>query len=412
MATFNWSPGIGDPTFMGWLTVVLYFLAVLGCWTTAQTLSSMGSSAGGINEIRAWRWVAGTFVALGFNKQLDLQTALTEVGRAFAHHQGWYDQRQPIQVAFIVLIAVICLTAAIILVRWAREAPFPTWVALLGSISVICFVFIRAASFHHIDRLIGGEVLGWRWNWILEIGGISVVLGASCWRRRVPAAQSRPHSAGTTGSRSHRRRDFRAANDQLPSPHRLPDGYTAAPSLKELPGAQIWLTYSELSELLKCELSDLRQAVIDNEWSQRKSRDGLLRVKLSPALAHQYMLNYVAGLGHELMQVEVNSLPTDVSQGSNWHDAPASASIRPPTERRSNPRRQITTEAMIRLEPRSVACTVRDLSSVGAGLALPDTIPLPAEFDLTLGEASRRCLTVWRQLDRMGVKLQSGPFAS
>jgi hypothetical protein len=77
MATFNWSPGIGDPTFMGWLTVVLYFLASLGCWITARTLSSEGLSAGSTNEVRAWRWIASTFLALGINKQLDLQTALT-----------------------------------------------------------------------------------------------------------------------------------------------------------------------------------------------------------------------------------------------------------------------------------------------------------------------------------------------
>jgi hypothetical protein len=42
---------------------------------------------------------------------------------------------------------------------------------------------IRAASFHHVDRLIGRTVLGFRWNWILEMGGIGLVLLASQWRR-------------------------------------------------------------------------------------------------------------------------------------------------------------------------------------------------------------------------------------
>jgi hypothetical protein len=409
MATFNWSPGIGDPTFMGWLTVVLYFLASLGCWITARTLSSEGLSAGSTNEVRAWRWIASTFLALGINKQLDLQTALTEVGRALAHLEGWYDQRQPVQAAFIVLVTIICLTAAAVLLRWTREAPFATWLALIGSISVICFVLIRAASFHHIDRVIGGEVLGWRWNWILEIGGISVVLAASYWRRWAPSVQSKTHSAGATGSRGRRFHDFKIADDELPARYQLPDDYTpVAPTLKEQPGAQIWLTYSELSGLLKCELSDVRQAVTDNGWSQRRSSDGRLRVKLSPALAHQFMLNYVAGLGHELMDVKVDAHPssTPAAPGGNCQVAAASASIYFPAERRTNPRQQITTEAVIRLKRYSVACTVRDFSPVGVGLTLPDTITLPAEFDLTLDDTARHCLTVWRQLDRMGVKLQ------
>jgi hypothetical protein len=44
-------------------------------------------------------------------------------------------------------------------------------------------VLIRAASFHHIDRLIGRTILGLKWNWVLEMGGITIVLLASEWRR-------------------------------------------------------------------------------------------------------------------------------------------------------------------------------------------------------------------------------------
>jgi hypothetical protein len=43
---------------------------------------------------------------------------------------------------------------------------------------------IRAASFHHIDRFIGETILGLRWNWVLEMGGIGTVIVASEWRRR------------------------------------------------------------------------------------------------------------------------------------------------------------------------------------------------------------------------------------
>jgi hypothetical protein len=183
MKSFNWSPGIGDPTLMGWLTVALYFSAAISCWITARKLHLEAQDADDAKELRAWRSMATAFLFLGVNKQLDLQTALTEMGRLAANSQGWYDQRQSVQVAFILVVAMICLVAAIILVRWAHKAPPSTWLALAGSIMVIGYVLIRAASFHHIDRFIGEQILGFRWNWVLEMGGISVVLVASHWRQ-------------------------------------------------------------------------------------------------------------------------------------------------------------------------------------------------------------------------------------
>jgi hypothetical protein len=44
----------------------------------------------------------------------------------------------------------------------------------------------------------------------------------------------------------------------------------------------------------------MRQVVIEHEWPGRRSGDGLTRVKLSPALAHEFMLNYASTTGGEL----------------------------------------------------------------------------------------------------------------
>jgi hypothetical protein len=127
------------------------------------------------------------FLFLGINKQLDLQTALTETGRYLAHYQGWYEQRQLIQLAFIALIAVMCLICAITLLVWVEDATVSTWLALVGTTLVMGYVLIRAASFHHVDRFIGHTILGFRWNWILEMGGIALVLFASQWRQIHPS---------------------------------------------------------------------------------------------------------------------------------------------------------------------------------------------------------------------------------
>lgn len=182
MREFNWTPGIGDPTVGGWLTVALYLVTAVVCWQVARRLRE--SSAGDTrSEAFAWSAIAILFVMLGINKQLDLQSAVTEIGRVLAHAQGWYERRGTVQLLFVAAIGGICLLAAVIFLLLIRKAPAVTWLAAGGTIAVLAFVGIRAASFHHVDRFIGMTVLGLRWNWILEMGGILTVLFAG--RRRV-----------------------------------------------------------------------------------------------------------------------------------------------------------------------------------------------------------------------------------
>jgi hypothetical protein len=177
MAEFNWRPGIGDPTIGGWVTVVLYFVAVWSAWKTAKYVTPA-------KERWLWLLISLMFVALGINKQLDLQTAFTEIGRIVAFAQGWYGQRQIVQIWFIGGVAVVCLLLAIGLLILARDTSFAAWIALTGTVAVLAFVLIRAASFHHIDRFIGERILGLKWNWVLEMGGILIVLVGTEWRRR------------------------------------------------------------------------------------------------------------------------------------------------------------------------------------------------------------------------------------
>ena len=174
MYQFNWSPVIGDPTPIGWLTVGLYFLTAYFCWNLAVQLKAVSGTIA--KERMTWYIFALLFYLLGINKQLDLQTALTELGRLVAHAQGWYEYRRLVQLAFILIVATCCVAAMLVLSMLARRTHVGVSVALIGLTLLFSFVLVRAASFHHIDEFIGRKVFGLRWNWILEIGGILVVL--------------------------------------------------------------------------------------------------------------------------------------------------------------------------------------------------------------------------------------------
>jgi hypothetical protein len=175
MHQFTWRPGIGDPTIGGWVTVILYFFAVWSAWKTAHSAIS--------SERQLWCAISILFIGLGINKQLDLQTAFTELGRMVAFDQGWYGERRTVQLWFIAGVALTCIFIAIILLIWVRKSPIPTRLALIGTTIVLTFVLIRAASFHHIDRFIGNRILGFKWNWVVEMSGIAIVIIASEWRR-------------------------------------------------------------------------------------------------------------------------------------------------------------------------------------------------------------------------------------
>jgi hypothetical protein len=181
MASFNWIQSIRDPTLAGWLTAVLYLVCSLSCWKSGRE-AEVGDGRGS-NEHFAWRSISILFLALGINKQLNLLTALTTFGRAVAHLQGWYERRQPLQIVVIGVLAVSCMLVVVVLLIWMRRAPIPTWLALIGTMLIVTFVLIRAVSYHGVDRFLFERIMSLRWNSVIEIGGIGLVLVASQWRQ-------------------------------------------------------------------------------------------------------------------------------------------------------------------------------------------------------------------------------------
>jgi hypothetical protein len=112
---FNWTPGIGDSTVGGWITVLLYFLAAVSCWRTARNSNLL--------DQKIWHAISISFFALGINKQLDLQSALTGFGRVIAFQEGWYRQRETVQLYFIIGVALFCGWALITLLMGQSALP-------------------------------------------------------------------------------------------------------------------------------------------------------------------------------------------------------------------------------------------------------------------------------------------------
>lgn len=187
----EWSPGIGDPTPLGWIVVGAYFLAAGLCVRAMRRERALPSATPGASTVaRLWLALAVTMVLLGINKQLDLQTALTELGKSTAMAQGWYADRRPVQLGFMASVGAGSLAVVALVLRAARGRMRELGLAITGAAFVAAFVVLRACSFHHLDRWLGAGFGVFRLSWMLELAGIAcIAIGA----RR---AGSPPASAG------------------------------------------------------------------------------------------------------------------------------------------------------------------------------------------------------------------------
>jgi hypothetical protein len=183
----RWRPGIGDPTFVGWLTVAAYGVAAAAAvWALAGARRAQHRFTG-VDERAArdqramkhvWLMIAVTMALIGVNKQLDLQTVLIQKVRQRAYVDGWYGDRRRYQLDFIVAMTLAALCAGIGLSVWLKRVLARMALAIAGLGMLVLFVLIRAASFHYVDKVLGlGD--GLRLNAIIELSGIGLIIGAA-----------------------------------------------------------------------------------------------------------------------------------------------------------------------------------------------------------------------------------------
>jgi hypothetical protein len=170
----SWRPEIGDPSFMGWFTVAAYVACAIMAFLAARS-----RPGGERRSYSFWSLVSLLMLLMAINKQLDLQSLLTEMGRQVARHQGWMEQRRTVQFWFIVCFGALSLAGFAGFVFAVRDLFKRFLLAFIGLFFLLSFIIIRAAGFHHFDEVLDARLLDLKMNWILELGGIFTVLAAA-----------------------------------------------------------------------------------------------------------------------------------------------------------------------------------------------------------------------------------------
>ncbi|MBC7757172.1 MAG: hypothetical protein H7Z20_11165 [Bdellovibrio sp.] len=171
---------VGDPTIMAWIVVAAYFAASIGCFLKAKASNWFGGS------YSFWLYLAATLFFLGINKQLDLQSWLTETLRDSAKNHGWYAYKRQLQVIFIGALGfgllLVMLSVSVLLANSWRRYKL-TW---LGMALLCLFILLRAASFEHVTVLINADFLGLNINVALELGGLLLIIFDTFFNKNPP----------------------------------------------------------------------------------------------------------------------------------------------------------------------------------------------------------------------------------
>ncbi len=184
---FRWRPEIGDPSFIGWFTVAAYAATALTAWLAALRAGRRPGSMKGSRL--TWILVTLLMSLLCLNKQLDLQSLFTDIGRVMSHNQGWYEERREFQKWFVLgVLGISSVSTLALFIRfrnfWKRHFLLST-----GLVFLLTFIVVRAISFHHFDVFLKSQLGGVRMNWFLELTGIGLIWLAAYIDYRTPCKE-------------------------------------------------------------------------------------------------------------------------------------------------------------------------------------------------------------------------------
>lgn len=166
----NWLPAIGDPTFIGWFITIAYLIATLFTTRVYLVAHKLFQPSCVKQQKYFWLFLTCSLLFLGINKQLDLQSILTVMGRYYAKKQHWYQYRREIQKDFIILLSVIMSLSALILISYFRNILIENSLAIMGSIFLLAFIILRASTFYHLIYFQDIKI-----NALLELSGVFLI---------------------------------------------------------------------------------------------------------------------------------------------------------------------------------------------------------------------------------------------
>jgi RsiW-degrading membrane proteinase PrsW (M82 family) len=125
---------------------------------------------------------------LSVNRILNLEDWVTVTLRNFVVSQGWYENRRPWQLLFLVVAAIGMAFVAFFVFRACQGQParLILLTAGWGALLLLGLAATRACSLHHTDQILNLYVLGVHLGGVLELASIMLVALAAVASLRTP----------------------------------------------------------------------------------------------------------------------------------------------------------------------------------------------------------------------------------
>jgi len=171
LAQVSWRPGVGDPTILAWIACFAY-LAVAVLALVVATYHCHHS-----RRLRWFWWIVFAItLGLGFNKQLDLQSLLLELGGLVAKELGVYENRRMLQRVFVMGLLLAGTVSLGIGFKLFRRRFSQIKLAVAGVMLLGGFVVLRAIQFNHAGFHVHNRLLDSAYFMLsLELFGVFLV---------------------------------------------------------------------------------------------------------------------------------------------------------------------------------------------------------------------------------------------
>jgi hypothetical protein len=131
-----------------------------------------------------WFLLAIALAVLAINKQLDLQTALTNMLREDAEHRGWYQQRRVLQIAFVACAIFAAAFGLWLLYRLLGSHWRVHRLALCGLLLLALYLLLRVADIERAGEMLGMSLTAENVRMVLEWTGL-ICVAIAAWTRAV-----------------------------------------------------------------------------------------------------------------------------------------------------------------------------------------------------------------------------------
>jgi len=196
-----WPRGNGSAEVSS-VAAVLYACTAFLCYRAARVARLEAAySSPSRHHPAFWLVLATLTLLLAVNRQFDLLPWLTQTGRAQAKARGWYGERRVLQSFVMIVVGAGC--AGLLLGccgYWLVRGVAPERIfALTGVLFILSFTVFKAMSYHEVDATLQQRIVGFKFSWLMEAGGIACfgVAAFLAGRRPPPVpAHERPETEG------------------------------------------------------------------------------------------------------------------------------------------------------------------------------------------------------------------------